>query len=89
MEKIILESGNEILESTILELAETEMCEGCHMDYVEDYETPLDFYLSDIEKGDYIEYIEERLYDGSLSIEDLEEIRKIVIQKIIDLTEGE
>lgn len=41
------------------ECVETEMTEGCHSDYVEDYNSPLEFYLSNVEKDSYIGYLQE------------------------------
>ena len=46
-------------------LVEVEMTEGCHSDYIEDYENPVDFYLSNIISGGgidtgYLQYVMER-----------------------------
>lgn len=37
-----------VKEEIITECVEAAMAEGCHMDSIEDYDTPLEFYLSDM-----------------------------------------
>lgn len=48
---------NMIEEYIVNDCIETEMNEGCHDDYIEDYKTPLDFYLSSVEMDNYIDYL--------------------------------
>lgn len=65
-------------EKIINELVEIEMDEMCHDDYPEDYDSKLEFYLSNAERDSYIDYIKDR-YDR---IEDAEEIQEEVIAEI-------
>lgn len=81
MEDIILKSGNKVLSSQIIELVDTEMDENCHEDYIGDYESELDFYLSNVEKDSYVtHYLADNLQE--LEEEDLQEIQSIVIDMI-------
>ena len=47
------------LEKIINECVEIEMDEGGHIDFVEDHESELDFYLSNVIADDYIGYLKE------------------------------
>lgn len=61
----------------LFELVETEMNEGCHEDYIEDYETELDFYLSNVKQDSYISsYLSEQFDD--LNTDDLINIANAV-----------
>ncbi|HFL3696699.1 TPA: hypothetical protein ACG3QY_001809 [Clostridioides difficile] len=75
------------IEKIINELYEIEVNEGCHEDYVEDYETELDFYLSNVKFGTYEVYVKEYCsnnYDISISDELAFEIIDDLISKIKD-----
>lgn len=62
----------------------TEVDECCHDDKIGDYENPLLFYLSSIEKDDYIEYLVDRY---EINKEYAEEIKKSVIEGIKEVYE--
>ena len=66
-------------EKIINELYEIETNGGCHEDYVEDYKTKKDFYLSNVICDDWIGYV-----TGNFGVtkEEAENIRVEVIQKI-------
>lgn len=49
---------NDILDRFSNDAVETEMNEGSHSDYIDDYSSPLDFYLSNVELDSYISYLE-------------------------------
>ena len=50
-----------IYEDEIKELVETEVDEGTHSDTPEDYQTAIDFYLSNVVDDSYHEYLKTRL----------------------------
>lgn len=41
------------------ECVDTEMTEGCHNDYIEDYSGKLEFYLSNVKADSYIGYLKD------------------------------
>lgn len=47
------------IEKIVNELYEIETNEGCHEDYIEDYETEVDFYLSNVTSDTYEVYVKE------------------------------
>lgn len=47
------------VERIVNELYEIETNEGCHLDYIEDYETEIDFYLSNVISDTYEVYVKE------------------------------
>lgn len=66
-----------------MKLAEIELDESCHLDYIEDYNSELEFYLSNAIQDDYNQYINEYtkyIFD----IETIEEIKDLVINIIND-----
>lgn len=69
----------------IKELALVEADDGCHMDFIEDYESPLDFYLSNAKDESYIDYI-----DGLIRLDEdaLHQIQKDVIDDIEKIIEN-
>lgn len=69
-----------ITKDDILTLVETEMSEGCHTDYFEDYETELDFYLSNVDTDGYLDYLSDEY--PNLCETELEDIRAEVIRII-------
>ncbi|ENY8694336.1 hypothetical protein I4P46_10075 [Clostridioides difficile] len=83
-----MENITEQLKETIVdELYDIETSEGCHEDYIEDYETELDFYLSNVKFGTYEVYVKEYCsnnYDISISDELAFEIMDDLIGKIKD-----
>lgn len=46
-------------EVVVNELYEIETNEGCHEDYIEDYESEVDFYLSNVTSDTYETYVKE------------------------------
>ena len=66
-------------EDIIKECIETEMTEGCHGDYLEDYNNPLEFYLSNVEKDSYIGYLQDSY---SISEEDAISLQEEIISGI-------
>ncbi|HBE9444644.1 hypothetical protein [Clostridioides difficile] len=75
------------IEKIINELYEIEVNEGCHEDYVEDYETEVDFYLSNVKSDTYEVYVKEYCsnhYDVSISSELAFEIIDDLVDKIKD-----
>ncbi|HBH3700998.1 TPA: hypothetical protein KSK42_003239 [Clostridioides difficile] len=71
------------VENIVNELYLIETNEGCHEDYLEDYETSMDFYLSNVLSDDYETYVREycsSIYDVSIS--------KDLIYSIIELLEN-
>lgn len=64
----------------INELVKIELDECCHDDYIEDYETPLDFYLSNVKEDDYVTHFLPEHFD--LDESELYEIQNIIINKI-------
>ena len=66
-----------------MKLAEIELDESCHLDYIEDYNSNLEFYLSNAIQDDYNQYINEYtkyIFD----IETIEKIKDLVINIIND-----
>lgn len=47
------------IEKIVNELYEIEMNEGCHLDYIDDYKTEIDFYLSNVTSDTYENYVKE------------------------------
>lgn len=75
-------NGQIVYESDIDDLVETELTEGCHDDYIGDYESEIDFYLSNARKDTYKEYIKNILDDVRLNNEALNIIQEEVIKRI-------
>jgi len=69
----LIEDGICILEDEINELVGIETNDGCHSDDVEDYESKLDYYLSNVIVDTYLEYLEDyfRLERNKILTEDL------------------
>lgn len=77
----------QLKETVVDELYEIETSEGCHEDYIEDYETELDFYLSNVMSDTYETYVKEYCsneHDISISNEQTFEIIDDLIDKIKD-----
>lgn len=72
---------NSKLESIITSCVNEEMDEGCHLDSPKDYDSYLEFYLSNVAKDSYISYILD-VYD--INKEEAEYIQSEVKQRIID-----
>ena len=66
-------------ENIIKECVETEMTEGCHLDWIEDYNSPLEFYLSEVERDNYIEYLQDNY---NVDEEDALSLQKDIIEEI-------
>ncbi|MCC0752650.1 hypothetical protein KGF47_18180 [Clostridioides sp. ZZV13-5731] len=74
-------------ETVVDELYEIETSEGCHEDYIEDYETELDFYLSNVMSDTYETYVKEYCsenFDIAISNELTFKIIDDLIDKIKD-----
>lgn len=84
--KLIDDEGNDIdmNKELISELVEIEMNTGSHEDYLEDYETPLAFYLSNVEDDSYIGYLTSNY---NLTEEEAHEMQSDVIRAIEDKME--
>ncbi len=68
-----------ITSQIVNEAVETEMNEGCHLDYIEDYESPLEFFLSNAKADSYISYLESRFH---ISKEKANHLQVIIIKEI-------
>ncbi|PWJ49365.1 helix-turn-helix transcriptional regulator [Faecalicatena contorta] len=60
-------------------LADIEMSESSHDDYIKDYSTPLEFYLSNAEGDGYLTYLTDNWVDTE---EDAIKIQELVIERI-------
>ncbi|ENY8540209.1 hypothetical protein OKR33_17010 [Clostridioides difficile] len=77
----------QLKETIVEELYGIENNEGCHEDYIEDYETEVDFYLSNVKSDTYEVYVKEYCsnnHDISISNELAFEIIDELIGKIKD-----
>ncbi|HDJ1466745.1 TPA: hypothetical protein PPO51_002489 [Clostridioides difficile] len=75
----------QLKETIVNELYEIETSEGCHDDYIEDYETEVDFYLSNVKSDTYETYVKEYCsieHDISISNEQVFEIIELLTDKI-------
>lgn len=74
------------------ELVDIEMSEGSHTDSIEDYATPLDFYLSNAMSSTYYEYVKNYTeeehglsLDDSILVELTVDVEKEIHNKVRDL----
>lgn len=66
-------------------LVETEMSEGSHNDFIEDYDSYEDFCLSNVSRDSYLEYLEEVIKNDlnkELSKNELITIQNDIIKEI-------
>lgn len=68
-------------EDEIIELVETELDENCHSDFPDDYESSYEFYISNVVRIDYREYILERFPD-LINYDEPENIQMQVLEEI-------
>lgn len=72
-----------IPESNFNQLVETEMSEGSHNDFIEDYDSYEDFCLSNVSSDSYLEFLEE-LIKNDLNKEFSKEILITIQNDIIE-----
>lgn len=72
-------------ETKIDELVKIELDECCHDDYIKDYETPLDFYLSNVIQDSYVTHFLPEHFN--LNEEELYKIQSVIIDRIKELVE--
>ncbi|MDY4127605.1 hypothetical protein [Peptostreptococcus porci] len=77
--------NNALKETKIDELVKIELDECCHDDYIKDYETPLDFYLSNAIQDSYVTHFLPEHFD--LNEEELYEIQSVIIDRIKESVE--
>lgn len=71
-----------VLDEEIDMLVDTEMDEGCHLDFIEDYDSEVAFYLSEVTKDSYIELLKGKFDNLTLSNNALSIIQDEVIDRI-------
>lgn len=74
-----------IPESNFKQLVETEMSEGSHNDFIEDYDSYEDFCLSNVSRDSYLEYLAEVIKNDlnkELSTNELMTIQNDIIKEI-------
>lgn len=69
-------------EYIINEAIKIELEEGSHADYIEDYPSKLDFYLSNVDDDAYTEYLV-NTYD--VTYNEAEELRDCIYNKIVEM----
>ncbi|WP_312373183.1 helix-turn-helix domain-containing protein [Lachnoclostridium sp.] len=77
----IEEIEDDIDDRIVKQAVETEMDKSCHADYVEEYNTPLEFYLSNAEEDSYIGYLQDRF---GISEEKAIKLQRWIIKEIED-----
>ena len=78
IEEVNLQERDQVVyESDIESLVETELDDGIHLDEKEDYETELDFYLSNVIREDFVTHC----IDTQLDTVTLTQEAKIIIQE--------
>ena len=72
---------NIVLDNLVVYIADIEMDSDRHDDFLDDYDSELEFYISNVELESYLEFLTSRMVD---SVEDAIEIQRGVIELITE-----